>query len=94
MRTYPPVNFYSQGNKARFEELTPTQRELVVAFTCPNGEALSNEGLTMFFSLIDAGTIEFAQSNTPNEHLHIPHLPTAAERFCLVCAHVERLVAA
>jgi hypothetical protein len=94
MRTYPPVNFYSRTNKTRFEELTPTQRELVVAFTCPNGEAVSNEGLTLFFSLMDMGTIEFAQVGTPNEHLHVPHLPTAAERFCTVCAYITELVAA
>jgi len=88
------VQFYTQTNRARFEQLTPAQRELVVAFTCPNGEALTNEGLTMFFSLMDSNTIEFAQSDTPNEHLHVPHLPTAAERFCTVCAYVDALVAA
>ena len=85
---------YTQDNKNRFEVLTPTQRELAVAFTCPNGEALDNTGLTMFFSLIDQGTIEFAQVGTPNEHLHVPHLPTKVERFCTVCAYVSQLVAA
>lgn len=85
---------YSLANKNRFEMLTSAQRELMIAFVCPNGEPLTNEGIIMFFSLLDSNTIEFAQSNTPNEHLHVPHLPTKAERFCLVCSYVNELVAA
>lgn len=88
------AQYYSLANQGRFEALTPAQRELMIAFTCPNGEALTNEGIVMFFSLLDSNTIEFAQSNTPNEHLHVPHLPTAAERFCTVCSYVAELVAA
>jgi hypothetical protein len=85
---------YSLYNQGRFEALTPAQRELMIAFICPNGEALTDEGIIMFFSLLDSNTIEFAQSDTPNEHLHVPHLPTAAERFCTVCAYINELVAA
>lgn len=87
------AQFYTQANKDRFEELTASQRELVVAFVSPNGEALTNEGLTMFFSLIDDHTIAFAQSGTPNEHLHVPHTRGQAKYWCTTCAAME-LVAA
>lgn len=88
------AQYYTLANRGRFEQLTAVQRELMIAFVCPNGEALTSEGIIMFFSLLDSNIIEFAQSDTPNEHLHVPHLPTKAERFCTVCAYIAELVAA
>lgn len=84
------AQYYTLANRGRFEQLTTVQRELMIAFVCPNGEALTSEGIIMFFSLLDSNTIEFAQSDTPNEHLHVPHHGKPHGQWCLTCEHIER----
>jgi hypothetical protein len=87
MSTFNVVNAY------RWAQLTGSERELAVQFICPNGEPLTDDGVAFFFSLLKAGTIAFAQSDTANEHLHVPHQPSEAKYFCTSC-HARQLLSA
>lgn len=85
---------FSAISHHKWVQLSGAQRELAVAFICPNGEALTDDGIRLFFDLIDSHTIEFADEDGPNEHLHVPHVGKPHGQWCLTCEHIDRLVAA
>lgn len=75
----------SDATLARLAGFSLTQRQLIINFVSPNQEPLADAGFQVFFDLLDRGTLQFAEVDTANEHLHVPHPAFEAKQWCTVC---------